>query len=47
MYRLVFLSLAQKDVKKLSASGLKPIVSQLLELIQLDSLVDPEQALTQ
>lgn len=41
MYQLLFLSQAQKDAKKLSASGLKPIVSKLLELIQLDPLVYP------
>lgn len=41
MYQLLFLSQAQKDAKKLSASGLKPIVSKLLELIQLDPLAYP------
>ena len=39
--QLLFLSQAQKDAKKLSASGLKPIASKLLELIQLDPLAYP------
>lgn len=41
MYHLVILSQAQKDAKKLSASGLKPIASKLLELIQIDPFAYP------
>lgn len=36
MYRLLFMTQAQKDAKKLAASGLKPKALQLLELIQQD-----------
>ncbi len=41
MYQLIFMSQAQKDAKKLSASGLKPKVMKLLNLIQEDPLAYP------
>jgi len=41
MYRLVFMSQAQKDAKKLAASGLKPKVLKLLEIIQQEPLRYP------
>lgn len=33
MYKLIFMSQAQKDAKKLSAGGLKEKTSQLIEII--------------
>ncbi|MGC9386795.1 MAG: Txe/YoeB family addiction module toxin [Hydrogenovibrio sp.] len=41
MYQLVFMTQAQKDAKKLAASGLKPKVLSLFERIQKDPLVYP------
>jgi len=41
MYQVIFMSQAQKDAKKLAASGLKPKVVALLNLIQQDPLVYP------
>lgn len=41
MYRLLIMSQAQKDAKKLAASGLKPKAMKLLELIQPDPFVYP------
>ena len=41
MYQLVFMSQAQKDAKKLAASGLKPKVLSLLNLIQENPLFYP------
>lgn len=41
MYSLLFLTQAQKDVKKLSASGLKPKLLELLQLIQHDPFAYP------
>lgn len=34
IYKLIFMSQAQKDAKRLSSSGLKPKTMQLLEIIQ-------------
>ncbi len=41
MYSLLFLTQAQKDAKKLSVSGLKPKLLELLQLIQQDPFVYP------
>ena len=41
MYQLLFMTQAQKDAKKLAASGLKPKVLSLLERIQQDPWVYP------
>ncbi|MGE4501649.1 MAG: Txe/YoeB family addiction module toxin [Thiomicrospira sp.] len=41
MYQILFMSQAQKDAKKLAASGLKPKVLSLLELIQNNPLAYP------
>ncbi len=41
MYQLLLMSQAQKDAKKLSASGLKPKAKALLELIQIEPLAYP------
>ncbi|MBE0494575.1 MAG: Txe/YoeB family addiction module toxin [Thiomicrospira sp.] len=41
MYQILIMSQAQKDAKKLAASGLKPKVLKLLELIQADPFVYP------
>lgn len=40
-WRLVYTKQAQKDAKKLAASGLKPKAQRLLELIQQDPFVRP------
>ena len=34
MYKLIFMTQAQKDAKKLASSGLKPKTMKLLEIIQ-------------
>ena len=36
MYKIVFMTQAQKDARKLSESGLKPKVLKLIEMIQND-----------
>lgn len=41
MYQLLFMSQAQKDAKKINASGLKAKVMNLLELIQVNPLAYP------
>jgi Txe/YoeB family toxin of toxin-antitoxin system len=41
MYRIVIMSQAQKDAKKISASGLKPKAAKLLEMIQHDPFCYP------
>lgn len=38
MYRLIFMTQAQKDAKKLASSGLKDKVLQLLKIIEEDPL---------
>lgn len=40
-YKLIFMSQAQKDAKKLASSGLKQKTMQLLEIIQNDPLQYP------
>ncbi len=40
-YKLIFMSQAQKDAKRLSSSGLKPKTMQLLEIIQNNPLQYP------
>ena len=41
MYKLLFSSQAQKDAKKISQSGLKPKVLNLLSIIEKDPLKYP------
>ena len=41
MYRLIFMTQAQKDAKKLNASGLKPKALELLDIIQANPLQYP------
>jgi toxin YoeB len=41
MYRLLFMTQAQKDAKKLNASGLKHKALELLKIIQSDPLQYP------
>nr|VFJ97267.1 MAG: toxin-antitoxin system, toxin component, Txe/YoeB family [Candidatus Kentron sp. H]VFJ97297.1 MAG: toxin-antitoxin system, toxin component, Txe/YoeB family [Candidatus Kentron sp. H]VFK02869.1 MAG: toxin-antitoxin system, toxin component, Txe/YoeB family [Candidatus Kentron sp. H] len=41
MYRLLFLSQAQRDAKRLRDGGLKPKTEKLLRLIRNDPLVYP------
>ncbi len=41
MYSLLFLTQAQRDAKKLSASGLKPKLLELLQLIQQNPFAYP------
>lgn len=41
MYRLIFMTQAQKDAKKLNASGLKPKALELLDIIQTNPLQYP------
>lgn len=43
LYKLLFLTQAQKDAKKLSSSGLKPKVMQLLTIIQNNPLQYPPE----
>jgi Txe/YoeB family toxin of toxin-antitoxin system len=40
-WTLVFTKLAQKDAKKLSASGLKPQAERLLAILENDPFQDP------
>jgi len=41
MYKIIFMTQAQKDAKKLAASGLKPKVLQLIKIIEEDPLKYP------
>lgn len=41
MYKLIFMTQAQKDAKKLASSGLKDKVLQLLKIIEEDPLQYP------
>jgi len=41
MYKLIFMTQAQKDAKNLSSSGLKPKAMKLLEIIQQNPLQYP------
>ena len=43
MYKLLFMTQAQKDAKKLSSMGLKPTVLKLLEIIRNDPLHYPPE----
>jgi len=36
MYKIIFMTQAQKDAKKLAFSGLKPKVLQLIKIIEED-----------
>lgn len=40
-WKLIYTKQAQKDAKKLSASGLKPKAQELLQLIALDPFQNP------
>jgi Txe/YoeB family toxin of Txe-Axe toxin-antitoxin module len=42
-YKLIFMSQAQKDAKKLASSGLKPKALKLLEIIQKNPLQYPPE----
>jgi len=41
MYKLIFMTQAQKDAKNLSSSGLKPKAMKLLEIVQQNPLQYP------
>lgn len=41
MYKIIFMTQAQKDTKKLASSGLKPKVLQLIKIIEEDPLQYP------
>jgi toxin YoeB len=41
MYKIIFMSQAQKDAKKLASSGLKAKVMQLINLIEIDPFQYP------
>jgi toxin YoeB len=41
MYKIIFMSQAQKDAKKLASSGLKAKVIQLINLIEIDPFQYP------
>lgn len=41
MYRIVFMSQAYKDAKKIGSSGLKPKAQKLLRIIEQNSLAYP------
>ncbi len=41
MYELIYMSQAQKDAKKLGASGLKPKALKLLDIIKINPLKFP------
>ena len=43
MYKLIFMTQAQKDAKKLSSSGLKSKAMKLLEIIQNNPLQYPPE----
>lgn len=42
-YKIIFMSQAQKDAKKLASSGLKPKTLKLLEMIQKNPLLYPPE----
>ncbi len=41
MYKLIFMTQAQKDAKNLSGAGLKPKVQELLKIIEKEPLAYP------
>ncbi len=41
MYKVIFMTQAQKDAKKLASSGLKPKVLQLIKIVEEDPLQYP------
>ena len=43
MYKLIFMSQAQKDAKKLASSGLKKKIFKLLKIIESDPLQYPPE----
>jgi len=43
MYKLIFMTQAQKDAKNLASSGLKPKTMKLLEIIQNNPLQYPPE----
>jgi len=43
MYKLIFMTQAQKDAKNLSSSGLKPKAMKLIDIIQYNPLQYPPE----